>query len=72
MNGILSGSVNYEKEVLETAGFKLIRMEGPLVLFDSKKIDPEFISAFDYFLETYPDLKTAETIETFQVELKAT
>lgn len=163
MNGILSGSVNYEKEVLETAGFKLISVEGneqpiidyhfiddysgqlsqemldftafmtlnsddpwakdagiiipltdladrialgeqfivkypssvmkeqvqiqyryylrsllggldntPLVLFDSKKIDPEFISAFDYFLETYPDLKTAETVEAFQAELKAT
>lgn len=163
MNGILSGSANYEKEVLETAGFKFIHVEGneqpiidyhfiddysgqlsqemldftafmslnsdepwamdagiiiplteladrialgeqfivkypnstmkesvqvqygyylrsllggldntPLVLFDSKKIDPEFISVFDYFLETYPDLKTAETVETFQAELKAT
>jgi len=163
MNGILSGSTNYEKEILETAGFKLISVEGneqpiidyhfiddysgqisqemldftefmtlnsdepwamdagitipltdladrialgeqfivkypssvmkeqvqiqygyylrsflggldntPLVLFDSKKIDPEFIPAFDYFLETYPDLKTAETVESFQAELKAT
>lgn len=163
MDGILSGSVNYEKEVLETAGFKLISVEGneqpiidyhfiddysgqlsqemldftefmtlnsddpwamdggiiipltdladritlgeqfivkypssvmkeqvqtqygyylrsfiggldntPLVLFETKKIDPEFVSAFDYFLETYSDLKTAETVETLQAELKAT
>ncbi|HYE69752.1 MAG TPA: hypothetical protein VEA58_14135 [Anaerovoracaceae bacterium] len=163
MNGIVSGNVTYEKEILESAGFKLISVEGneqpiidyhfiddysgqisqemidfaefmtlnsdkpwamdagiiipltdladrialgeqfivkypssimkeqvqilygyylrsfiggldntPLILFDTKKIDPEFITAFDYFLETYPDLKTAETVETLQAELKAT
>lgn len=163
MNGIVSGNVTYEKEILESAGFKLISVEGneqpvidyhfiddyseqisqemldftafmtlnsdkpwamdagitipltdladrialgeqfivkypssvmkeqvqilygyylgsfiggldntPLVLFDTNKIDPEFISSFDYFLETYPDLKTTETVETLQTELKAT
>lgn len=44
----------------------------PLVLYNEKTIDPEFIAAFDYFLDTYPELETAETVETLRTELEAT
>lgn len=43
----------------------------PLVDYDLKAIDPKFIDAFQYFLDTYPVLKTAKTVETLQTELKA-
>lgn len=44
----------------------------PLVLFDTNKVDPEFIAAFGYFLETYPGLITAEAVESFRSELAQT
>lgn len=43
----------------------------PLVDYNSKGIDPEFIAAFQYYLDTYPELETAKTVETLQTELEA-
>lgn len=42
----------------------------PLYPFETAKADSEFIDAYDYFAETYPDLITAETVRDYQVELK--
>lgn len=43
----------------------------PLVDYDTNKVDSDFITAFEYFQETYPDLKTTDTVESFYEELKA-
>lgn len=43
----------------------------PLVLYDTNKVDPGFVEAFDYFIATYPDLDTAVTVKTFRAELES-
>lgn len=42
-----------------------------LVDYNTNTIDREFITAYEYFQETYPDLKTAETVKSFYTELEA-
>ena len=42
----------------------------PLVDYDNSTVNKDFITAFEYFQETYPELKTAETVAAFHTELK--
>jgi hypothetical protein len=44
----------------------------PLVDYDTNGIDKDFIFAYEYFQETYPNLKTAAIVEAFYKELEAT
>lgn len=42
----------------------------PLFPFENYKADPEFFEAYNYFLNAYPNLETAETVRGFQTELE--
>lgn len=42
----------------------------PLFPYETYKADPEFLEAYDYFIDTYPDLAAAETVAGFQAELE--
>jgi hypothetical protein len=42
----------------------------PLYPFETYKAEDKFLDAYDYFIETYPDLITAETVRLYQAELE--
>lgn len=42
----------------------------PLYPFETYKAEDRFIDAYDYFITTYPDLITTETLRAYQAELE--
>ena len=44
----------------------------PLVSYEENVVDDKFIDAYYYFIETYPDLKTTELVQTHVNELENT